>query len=120
MNDSGKYIMPLINDIIDGKCTLAETQKRIKHLEEKYGDDFLLSYNCEYKEKKYWNQKYLKELEFQSIAGMSHSKPFILHLAEVSEYVHSTKKRKKLLIGILSAVGAAAIVSILFYILKGK
>lgn len=123
MNDSGKYLMPLIDDIFDGKCTLTETKKRIKQLEEKFGNNVLLSYDLdedEKKEKKYWNKEYLEELRFQCACGMTRSKPFILHLAEVSEYVHSTKKRKKLLIGILSAIAAAAIVSVLFYILKGK
>lgn len=92
--DNFKITSQLIRDIINGKLNLEEVQRKIAELEAEYGKDFFVDYDIEKKEKP-WDEKYLHDLEIKSMAGMS-SKQFILHLAEVSEFVHSSKyKREK-------------------------
>lgn len=83
-----------IMDIIEGKYTLSETKKKMQEYEEKYGSDFFVEYEVE-KKGKPWDRNYLEELRLKSMTGMS-SKQFILHLAEVSEYVHKNEKQKKI------------------------
>lgn len=87
-----KYQMKneLIRDIIDGKYTLDQVEKIIQELEAEYGEEFFEKYDVP-KEEKPWNRETLKKLETDSLVGTC-SKPFILHLAEVSEYVHNKER----------------------------
>ena len=82
-----------IKKIIDGELTLSEVKSQISDYEQQYGADFFADYDVNKKEQP-WDEKYLKELELKSISGLQ-SKQFILHLAEVSEYVHSKNKKTK-------------------------
>lgn len=118
MSDFFNELIPLVNNIFYGKCGLSETKKRIKELEEKYGDDIFLSCNCNYKDKKDWDRKYLDWLKTKSITGMADSKPFILHLAEVSETVYRKEKRKKFFLASGSAVGITAIICAIICLVK--
>lgn len=108
-----------ITDITNGKYTLIEAKKKMQEYEEKYGSDFFVEYEVE-KKGKPWDRNYLEELRLKSMTGMS-SKQFILHLAEVSEYVHEnerkTKNKKKFLIAGAAAGIIVAIVMIIFKIL---
>lgn len=115
--DDIEITVKLIRDIINGKMNLTKTEKKIAELEAEYGKDFFEDYDIEKKEKP-WDEKYLRELEIKSMAGMN-SKQFILHLAEVSEYVHSNKSRKRktsskrkiilyIIAGIIAIVAVAA------------
>lgn len=80
----------LIKDIINGKYTLDQVKKKIQELEAKYGEEFFDNYDVP-KEEKPWNRETLKKLETASLVGTC-SKPFILHLAEVSEFVHKKEQ----------------------------
>lgn len=81
----------LIRDIIDGKYTLDQVEIIIQELEAEYGEGFFDDYDVP-KEEKPWNRETLKKLETDSLVGTC-SKPFILHLAEVSEYVHNEERK---------------------------
>ena len=83
-----------ITDITNGKYNLIEAKKKMQECEEKYGSDFFVEYEVE-KKGIPWVRNYLEELRLKSMTGMS-SKQFILHLAEVSEYVHKNEKQKKI------------------------
>lgn len=79
-----------VKEIANGKLSLKDVQQRIQEYEQKYGIDFFDDYDIEKKEKP-WNKEYLKELEAKILSGIR-SKQFILHLAEVSEYVYTNEK----------------------------
>lgn len=112
-----RIISEFIMDIINGKYTFGEVQQKIRSLENQYGTEFFPDYEISKKDKP-WDQNYLDELEQKSICGMT-SKQFILHLAEVSEYVHTTekaalqKRRRMIIAGIVAAVIIAAVIIIL-------
>lgn len=89
---NSEIIARFIMEIINGELSLMDTKKRIQEYESKYGTNFFADYDVEKKEKP-WNSDYLNELKFKSMTGMT-SKQFILHLAEVSEYVHAQEKSK--------------------------
>lgn len=96
MTGRTEIIGKLKRDIIDGKLNLQQAKDKINELEAQYGQDFFFD-SAQVEEKPMpWDAEYLSELEDKSMAGMS-SKQFILHLAEVSEYVHSQKSRRKAL-----------------------
>ena len=92
MMTNSEIIAQFIMEIINGELSLMDTKKRIQEYESKYGTNFFADYDVEKKEKP-WNSDYLNELKFKSMTGMT-SKQFILHLAEVSEYVHAQEKSK--------------------------
>lgn len=91
MNNT-EIISGFITEIIKGKYTLNEVKQKIQTYENQYGADFFANYDVEKKDMP-WDSDYLHELEIKSITGMG-SKQFILHLAEVSEYVHAQEKSK--------------------------
>lgn len=104
-----------IMDIINGKYNLNETKKMIKEYESKYGSDFFADYDIE-KKAQPWDSAYLNELKIKSMTGMI-SKQFILHLAEVSEYVHAHEmkksngnKKKYIIIGIVAGIILALVI----------
>lgn len=109
----------LIRDIIDGKYTLDQVEKIIQELEAEYGEGFFEKYDVP-KEEKPWNRETLKKLETDSLVGTC-SKPFILHLAEVSEYVHekeqpvenSKKKGSLILIAVIATIIIIVIVGVI-------
>lgn len=108
-----------IQEIIDGKLSLSDVQGRIQEYEREYGSDFFSDYEIE-KRNKPWDEAYFNELKRKSITMAS--KQFILHLAEVSEYVHSHEmksnqekngKSKGLLLGISIVVAIIVFVIVL-------
>lgn len=80
----------LIKGIIEGKYTIDQVKKAIQDLEAEYGEDFFDNYDVP-REDKPWNRETLKKLETASLVGTC-SKPFILHLAEVSDFVHEKER----------------------------
>lgn len=115
MMDAVEARIELMDKILSGEYGLEETKKQINALEKKFGYDFLLDAECERKSQKFWNKKYLEKLENDCISGMVYSKPLMLHLAEVSEYIHDKEKNKKLFITI-GSVGGIAIIG--YFIVK--
>lgn len=97
-------------EIINGKFSLNDVIKQIQQYEKEYGANFFADYDVEEKEKP-WDEAYLKELRIKCMAGMA-SKQFILHLAEVSEYVHNNQKNKirKTRKAIIAAIAAIIVI----------
>ncbi len=112
MDNDRSAIAQMIRDIINGKMNQAQAQNKIQELETQYGTEFFPNYAVEIKDKP-WNQEYLNDLELKSMAGMS-SKMFILHLAEVSEYVHAQNKKRntsKKVFGIVAIAAAVLVIA---------
>ena len=108
-----------VQEIIEGKISFNDVKKRIQEYEEKYGADFFADYEIEKKDKP-WNEEYFNELKKKSIAMTS--KQFILHLSEVSEYVHeheTHQNNNKKKAGIISVI-ASLIVLILILVFNGQ
>lgn len=82
----------LIMDIINGKYSANEVDSIIKRYE---SQDTMFFANYEIKKKdKPWDFEYLNELKTAAMTGLA-SKQFIIHLAEVSEYVHEQERIRK-------------------------
>lgn len=101
-------------DIIEGKYTLKEVQKKIKSFEAEYGNEFFSDYDIKIKEKP-WDKEYLDELKIKGMTGMA-SKQFYLHVAEVSEYVHDNCSKKEIHKKIYRNMKIGAVVGILIVI----
>lgn len=93
-------------------------KKKIQDYESQYGLDFFVDYYVEEKDTS-WGRAYLNELEIKSMTGMT-SKQFILHLAEVSEYVHTHEKSEKknnkqkyIIVGIGAGIIIALVITLL-------
>lgn len=95
MADSASAISELMINAANGKLNLQQTKDKMRELEAQYGKDVFLDIDYDKaKPKSEWNEEYLQDLMFTAMAGF-YSRQFILHLAEVSEYVHSTGRGKK-------------------------
>lgn len=108
----------LMIKIIDGKVDKSFVRKEIEKLENQYGENAFLPYIVKKKDKP-WDEKYLKELEIQGMAGAA-SKEFILHLAEVSESVYRKKRLKKAFLIGAAALALAAIITTALILIAGK
>lgn len=110
----------LIKGIIDGEYTLAQVRDRILKIEAEFGEEFFDDDDFP-KEEKPWNRETLKKLETASLVGTC-SKPFILYLAEVSEYVHNKERndedsKKKIIRLRILVVSVIVVILILVVIL---
>lgn len=117
MSDFFGEINRLVEDIINHNMDSVQVQTRIDELKKKYGEDSFPSIHFE-KKPLPWSKSYLRELREKNVTGAC-SEEFLLHMAEVSDYL-SVKKRKKIHIAkvICIAVGvAAALFKILITIL---
>ena len=91
----------LINGIVSGQINTKEAEQYIDRLKNQYGADAFPSFDFQ-KRSEPWDKVYFRELQKKSVTGAC-SEEFILHMAEVSEYV--IKKRKKIIIGgIIAAI----------------
>ena len=112
MSNALARIVNLKIAIMNGKISLKEVKSEICKIEEEFGDEAFLPFTVE-KKKKPWSKKYLKELEELNIAGAG-SKEFILHFAEVKDYI---KRTKRLIIGLVG-VGIIVIAGIVLWLCK--
>lgn len=108
MADFYDEINALINGITSGRINGKEAEQYIARLKDQYGSDAFPSFDFK-KQPKPWNKEYLRELQKKNILGAC-SEEFILHMAEVNDYV--LEKRKKSIIGSI-----AAAVLIFFFII---
>jgi hypothetical protein len=113
MNDFMDEINRLVRDIVDHNVDLEQTHTRIDGLKRKYGTDSFSSINFE-KKPLPWDESYLRELKEKNITGAC-SEDFLLHMAEVSDYLLA-KKRRKLAIVIVAGV-VIVLIAILVIIL---
>lgn len=109
----------LLIDIIENHLSVEEVKKRIRELEDVYGDNYFLDYDIEEagierKPKQDWDYEYYEQVKIKGILGVA-SKQYFLYFAEVNEYIYNqkleekkTKQCKK-----ITAIIAAAAVSIL-------
>ena len=106
MADFYDEINTLINGIVSGRINAKEAEQYIDRLKKQYGSDSFPSFNFK-KQPKPWNKEYLLELQKKNITGAC-SEEFILHMAEVSDYVFARKKKS-----ITGAIAAAVIIVLL-------
>ena len=112
MSKQSDALYELKRKIIETNCSVAEIQKDISRLEREFGADIFLPLDFN-KKSKPWNSAYFKELSDLSIAGAS-SKEFILHMAEVKEYLVKQKMKRIILIA-GTAVVIAGVVGVVLY-----
>lgn len=100
-------IYALVNSILEQHISVAEVRQRIDGLSQKYGNHIFPEISFQKKEKP-WDALYLSELKEMNVTGAC-SKEFLMHMAEVSVYVHN-KKRNLMLLGVAAIVAVAVIV----------
>lgn len=90
----------LVNKIMDGRVDKKRAGIIIDDIKRKYGDDAFPAFEFEKKQKP-WDRDYLQQLETKNVTGAC-SEEFILHMAEVSDYIAA--KKKKTIVGIVIVV----------------
>lgn len=100
----------LVNDIATGKTNLKEVRVSIERIKTKFGSDTFPSFSFE-KQPKPWNFEYLHELQRKNVTGAC-SEEFIIHMAEVSDYVFGRQRRN-----VIGAIVAIVIVIIIIIVL---
>lgn len=111
-------VVALERKILDGEITYDEVKKSLDDLEQQYGKDVFPGFILK-KKPKPWSRKYLNELNEKRMAGAT-SKEFILHLAEVSDYVHKQEAAAKAVAGTAGVVGGAVLTNKLVKHIKKK
>ena len=91
MNDFFDEINRLVGDIVNHNVDLVQTRVRIDALKKEYGGDLFSSINFE-KKPLPWDESYLRELKEKNVTGAC-SEEFLLHMAEVSDYLSAKKSR---------------------------
>ena len=115
MSDFYDEINFLVNNIVAGKATKIDAEKKIKELKEEFGSDKFPDINFE-KQPRPWAKDYLIALYRKNITGAC-SEEFIMHMVEVSENVFSKKKKRKAIIGII--IAAVILIAIItFFLLR--
>ena len=98
MNDFFDEINVLVGDILKHKADSVEVKSRINELKKKYGEDAFTSINFE-KKPQPWDESYLWELREKNVTGAC-SEEFLLHMAEVSDYLVVRKNRIRIIVAI--------------------
>lgn len=86
----------LINGIMRADIDRSGVEQAIRRLKDKYGDDSFPDFDFR-KQNKPWTEEYLKSLKIKNVTGAC-SEEFILHMAEVSDYLSKKRKKKNILI----------------------
>lgn len=102
MNNYYDEINLLVNDITEGKVNRDAVENKIADLKGKYGDDIFPRIQFQ-KKSKPWDKEYFAKLKKMNITGAC-SEEFLIHMAEVSEYITSQKKKKAIGITIVGIV----------------
>ena len=113
MADFYDEVNELVNDIVAGKTNVKEVKIAINRIKSQFGFDAFPSFSFE-KQLKPWDFEYLHELQIKNVTGAC-SEEFIMHMAEVSDYVFG--KRRKNIIGAIVAI-AIVIIMIIVMILN--
>lgn len=109
MSDFFDEINMLVGDIINHNADSVQVKARIDGLKKQYGEDSFSSINFE-KKPLPWDEAYLRELREKNVTGAC-SEEFLLHMAEVSDYLSARKGRTS------SIVAGVAIVLVLILII---
>lgn len=110
MADFYDEINILINGIVSGQINAKETEQYIDRLKDQYGADSFPSFDFQ-KRTEPWNREYLRELQKKNVTGAC-SEEFILHMAEVSEYIFG-KRKKSIIVGIVAAIVVLLLIVVL-------
>ncbi|HAY04563.1 MAG TPA: hypothetical protein DCX57_09310 [Lachnospiraceae bacterium] len=102
----------LVGDILSHEVDCVKAKERISELKKKYGQDAFPSIYFK-KKNKPWDKAYLRELKEKNTTGAC-SEEFLVHMAEVSDYL-SKKKDRKFIIGIVA--GATIVLLIILVII---
>ena len=100
----------LVNDIATGKTNVKEVRVSINRIKTQFGSDAFPSFSFD-KQPKPWNIEYLHELQRKNVTGAC-SEEFIIHMAEVSDYVFGKQRRN-----VIGAIVAIVIVIIMIIVL---
>lgn len=92
MADFYDEVNVLVNDIAAGKTNEKEVRGTIDKIKAQFGSDAFPSFSFD-KQPKPWDFEYLHELQRKNVTGAC-SEEFIIHMAEVGDYVFE-KRRKK-------------------------
>jgi hypothetical protein len=90
VREGTRAVSNVIKNILDNKFDKQKVAIELSKLEQKYGKDVFVPYSFKKKDQSDWNEKYLEELKMKIMAGAS-SKDFIIHLAEVNDYLRKKK-----------------------------
>lgn len=102
MNNFYNELNRLINDILEQKISQKEVYQKIRGLKESYGEDVFPEFAF-VPEEKPWNKDYMAKLKKMSITGAC-SEQFILHIAEVSEYLYKRRKVKYICVSVAGII----------------
>lgn len=114
MRDFFDEINRLVGDIVNHNVDSIQVKNRIEGLKKEYGDDLFSSINFE-KKSQPWDESYLRGLKEKNVTGAC-SEEFLLHMAEVSDYLLAKKRRA--LTKIIVAVGVIVLIVILFIVMN--
>lgn len=103
----------LVNDIATGKTNVKEVRVSIERIKTQFGSDAFPGFSFE-KQPKPWNFEYLHELQRKNVTGAC-SEEFIIHMAEVSDYVFGRQRRN-----VIGAIVAIVIVIIIVLVMNAN
>ena len=89
VNEGTRAISKVIENILNNKFDKKKTVMELSRIEQEYGKDVFVPYSF-VKQEEPWTPKYLEELKMKIMAGAC-SKDFIIHLAEVNDYLRKKK-----------------------------
>ena len=89
VNEGTRAISKVIENILNNKFDKKKTVMELSRIEQEYGKDVFVPYSF-VKQEEPWTPKYLEELKMKIMAG-AYSKDFIIHLAEVNDYLRKKK-----------------------------
>lgn len=112
MMDFFDEINNLVGDIVNHNINVTQTQIRIDELKKKYGDNSFLSIYFE-KKPLPWDEVYMRKLKEKNITGAC-SEEFLLHMAEVSDYIYQKKNKRKLIALVIGGIFLLVIIFIMF------
>lgn len=91
MSDFFDEINRLVGDIVNHRVDSVQVQARMDGLKKEYGEDAFPSIHFD-KKPLPWDRAYLRELKEENATGAC-SEEFLLHMAEVSDYLSAKKNR---------------------------
>ncbi len=112
MADFYDEVNVLVNGIASGKIDREGAQKAITELKDRYGEDAFPSYIFE-EQSRPWTKEYLDYLRKKNITGAC-SEEFILHMAEVNDYLKAKKKKILFIMIVLSMIILVGIIFLIF------
>ena len=95
MSDFFDEINKLVGDIVNHNVDSDQVQARMDGLKKEYGENSFTSINFK-KKPLPWDKAYLRELKEKNVTGAC-SEEFLLHMAEVSDYISAKKSRRSIM-----------------------